>query len=673
MPKYDLNDKDPEQIQKILSEAWLNIDVDENSLFNPLETIPDCTKDNPSLYYAWLMTQPEYFSFVCKELLNINLLPIQAMMLQLMWNHKLPILLMSRGAGKSFSLAIYALLRALLMPGRKVMLCGAAFRQSKIIYDYILGIMNGSPILQSIVAARSSNGHRAMPDMHKFHLDGSSITAIPIGHTGDKIRGQRANDVICDEFDSVPLDVFEIVIRGFTAVAANVFENVKFQAKKKLAKKLGQIIDMSHEDNNVSNQVILSGTCGYDFGHFAKYWKRYCAIIKSKGDPKKIIDYFPDGVDPKFNWKDYAVIRIPIELMPDGFMDDAMIANTRATTQHIGNFEREYCCIFSKDSQGFYKRTLMESCTVSPTKHISLPSEEDIVFEPSITGIPSCRYVFGVDPASENDNFAITILELKPDNRRVKYVWTINKRLQRERIQAGITKDHDYYAYCARKIRDLMHDFPCERIALDSQGGGIAIMEALRNKNNLKEGELPILPIIDPDNERDTDAEAGLHIIEIVNFAKETWTSEANHGLKFDMESKTLLFPHIDAVELAISQSEDTILGRTVDTLEDCIFEIEELKAELATIVMTKTPSGRDKWDTPETKLSGNKKGRLRKDRYSALLMANMTARNLNKSVVMDYEQYSRVMNNHSINKSGFIGPAWFTEKINGVYGDDDE
>ena len=54
--------------------------------------------------------------------------------------------------------------------------------------------------------------------------------------------------------------------------------------------------------------------------------------------------------------------------------------------------------------------------------------------------------------------------------------------------------------------------------------------------------------------------------------------------------------------------------------------DIEELKDELSTIVMTQTPNGRNKWDTPEVKLPGGKKGRLRKDRYSALLMANMGA-----------------------------------------------
>jgi hypothetical protein len=34
-------------------------------------------------------------------------------------------------------------------------------------------------------------------------------------------------------------------------------------------------------------------------------------------------------------------------------------------------------------------------------------------------------------------------------------------------------------------------------------------------------------------------------------------------------------------------------------------------------------------WDTPENKLEGGRKGRLRKDRYSALVMGNMAARQM--------------------------------------------
>ena len=67
---------------------------------------------------------------------------------------------------------------------------------------------------------------------------------------------------------------------------------------------------------------------------------------------------------------------------------------------------------------------------------------------------------------------------------------------------------------------------------------------------------------------------------------------------------------------------------RLYDTLEDAVMEIEELKDELVTVVVVSvTPEGRERFDTPEIKTDTGKKGRMRKDRYSALVIANMLAR----------------------------------------------
>ena len=64
--------------------------------------------------------------------------------------------------------------------------------------------------------------------------------------------------------------------------------------------------------------------------------------------------------------------------------------------------------------------------------------------------------------------------------------------------------------------------------------------------------------------------------------------------------------------------------------------DIEELKDELASIVHTQTSSGRDRWDTPENRDMEGKKSRSRKDRYSALLMANMVGRMFQRIEVQD-------------------------------------
>jgi hypothetical protein len=106
------------------------------------------------------------------------------------------------------------------------------------------------------------------------------------------------------------------------------------------------------------------------------------------------------------------------------------------------------------------------------------------------------------------------------------------------------------------------------------------------------------------------------------------------------MEDKAVIFPFFDAATLGLSLEDDKRSNRKHDTLEDCVMEIEELKNELSLIVITQTQNGRERWDTPDTR--SGKKNKLRKDRYSALIMANWSARRLNiqKDVIKYDEEY---------------------------------
>ena len=156
----------------------------------------------------------------------------------------------------------------------------------------------------------------------------------------------------------------------------------------------------------------------------------------------------------------------------------------------------------------------------------------------------------------------------------------------------------------------------------------------------------------------------------MIQFASADWTSEANHGLRKDFEDKVTLFPHFDGVELANAAGKDAIKGRLYDTLEDCMLDIEELKDELASIIISETPSKREKWDTPEIKLPGNKKGRQRKDRYSSLLMANMVARQLVRETVFEIATTEGGFAGLSSIEGGklYVGPANIVEKLQGLY-----
>ena len=652
-----------------LQDAWLNIEVDESKIFNPMEFVLEGSgRDELLERIAWLMMRPEYFSFACKYILNIELSPFQALILHEVWNRKFPMLIGSRGMGKSFLLSVYPLLRALFMPRRKIIVVGAAFRQSKVLFEYMDTIWKNAPILRDLCGANS--GPRRDVDRCVMHINESTITCLPLGD-GSKIRGQRANDIIADEFASIPREIFENVVAGFAAVAASPIEKVKSKAKQKKAKQLG--VDVEQNENAMmekSNQIILSGTAYYDFNHFADYWKRYKQIAGSCGNSTKLKEVFGEEPPPEFDWTEYSVIRLPVDKLPDGFMDDGQVARAKATI-HSGIYNMEYGACFTTDSQGFFKRSLLESCTTSPSKPIILPSGE-VSFESALKGSADCKYVFGVDPASEVDNFSIVVLEVRGDHRRIVHCWTTNRQQHKDKLKSKLVDEDDFYSYCAKKIRELMKVFPCDEIALDAQGGGIAVMEALHDKDKIGEGEVAIWPVIE-EKEKDTDDHSGLHILRLCQFARADWLSEANHGLRKDFEDKILLFPFFDSASIGLSIEDDKMSGRKYDTLEDCVMEIEELKDELSMIVMTQTSTGRERWDTPEVKIAAGRKNRLRKDRYSSLLMANMSARSLSieKRIIEESAigGFARSSNDDRFNNDKmYHAPNWFSDKIKDVY-----
>jgi hypothetical protein len=651
---------------KKIDEAWLGLEDIDIELFNPM-SIVSANDDDFKLKLAWLMTRPEYLSFITKHILNIQLLPSQALFLCEIWNRKFPMLIASRGFGKSFILSLYAVLRALILPRRKVVVVGAAFRQSKVLFEYMETIWRNSPMLRDICDGDS--GPRRDTDRCTLRLNESTVTCLPLGD-GQKIRGQRANDIIADEFASIPREIFENVVAGFAAVSADPVENVKRLAAQKKAEELGVVLEEEQREVLKDNQIILSGTAYYDFNHFATYWKKWKSIIKSKGDMSRLKEIFGEDPPESFDWTQYSIIRMPYELLPKGFMDADQVARSKATV-HTGIYQMEYGACFTRDSQGFFKRSLIQSCVASEGS-ITGQDGEPLEFEAALMGKEDRRYIFGVDPASEVDNFSIVIVEIHENHRRIVYCWTTTRSEHKEKVKRGYSTETDFYAYCARKIRDLMKLFPCIHIAMDAQGGGVAVMESMHDKDKIKEGEVPIWPTIDRNKPKDTDGEQGLHILEMCQFAKYDWLAEANHGMRKDFEDKALLFPSFDSLTLSISEHQDNTKGRMFDTLEECILDIEELKDELSMIQMTQTTSGRDRWDTPQVVVGTGRKSKMRKDRYSALLMCNMAARILQRTPTPEeYQFYGGFATGGFMPKTDekpYSGPSWFTEQMKDVY-----
>ena len=623
-------------------DIWLGIDTEKgfDITHNPLMNKDKFFDENLGARQALLLKDPQYLAYAAYFMLGITLPPFQAVIQRELFTHAFPMFIGSRGLGKSFGLALYSVLACALNPDHKVVIAGATFRQSKFIFEYCEKIIDESPMFKSMFKTRTSKN----VDVWKYFIDGSSITAIPIGHSGDKVRGLRANDVIVDEFAAHNPQIIEEVLFGFAAIGTNpvlsMIEEMRLQRQKELAISDEVAELMQTATQKKQNKCIISGTAEYYFNHFYDYWLKYKRIIETKGDPSKLQEIFNGELPEVFDWTDYCVIRMPYSMLPPGFMMDKVIARAKAQmTKAL--YLKEYEAIFVEDSDGFYKRSLIEAC-VARQKNIDSSNWVSYcpsTFEPVIRGNSEYSYVYGIDPAAKDDNFAIVVLEVHEQHARVVYSWTTNEKDYVARKRSGGTTIDNYYSFCARKIQDLKKVFPTNTIGIDTQGGGYALIEALKGNDYLLDGEMPMYPVIDRDNPQDTDRLSGHHVLQLIQFANSTWMSEANWGLKKDMEARQILFPNFDALTIDLSIANDKMRvdkfkkdnpGKEIilyDSLEDCAVEIEDLKDELTNILYSRTPAGREKWDVPEVQTEKNKKSSGKKDRYSALIIANSLVR----------------------------------------------
>lgn len=290
------------------------------NIINPFNRI-----DEPDVQIARLVLDSRYSYFTCKHILNINLMPFQGFIIDSLYNHARPLLIATRGAGKTFLLGLYALYRAFIKQGSKVIVVGSGFRQSKMIMEVCEKIWYGADVLRDILGrtglAGEENGVKYAMDKITMTVGQSQIVALPIGVGGQKIRGFRSNVTIADEFDAHILDVFERVIRGFGVVSEDPAEKVRTKMAFNAAIRLG----ISPAKMGISlaedfNQEIIAGTASYADSNLGQYYKKHKAIIEARGRIEKLKELMPEDwtkfadVDPKH----YCVFRIPYNLLPEG-------------------------------------------------------------------------------------------------------------------------------------------------------------------------------------------------------------------------------------------------------------------------------------------------------------------------------------------------------------------
>lgn len=472
------------------------------------------------------------------DLLGIKLAPIQRVVLRDMWERNFSILVAGRGCGKTFLLAVIAVLSCMLYPSYRVGLIGPVFRQAKNVFGEVERLYQRSSLFRECCEKKPTRGSdTCYVRFRGVNAPGSYIEALPLGTDGSKIRGSRFYTICADEFAQIPESIFNTVIKPMAATSRDPMENVERIRRQDELIRRGLLTPDDVIDESSVNKILMASSGFYKFNHMWTRMKAYWRKM-DEGDDK------------------YCVHQVPYWDMPKGFLDMDNIEEAKASLS-IAEFQTEYEAMMVSDSDGLFKASLLESC--SRSGHTV-----------QLKGEPGKRYILGVDTAKKQDCFAITIAEFGNPSR----------------IVHAIEKAKMPFPEQALLIYKICENFNVIRIFMDRFGGGESLKDILALG---LEGNEPILDL----NDKEHQPKQGRRILELCT-PSPTWIQEANFGTKALLERREYLFPE---VPLSTTSDKVAISYDTVKKMKSQILNIVMTQNPSGTSLHFDTPTKDGKKD----------------------------------------------------------------------------
>ena len=522
-----------------------------------------------------------------KDIFDTDLDTHQRMTLNQMWFNDSQTNIMSRGTGKTFLNGLGASLEAILKPGYRVGLIAPSFRQSKMIWSEVEKLYEKSPIFQdSCVRPPAITPEKCYVKLKSATGKvGSVIEALPLGADGSKIRGARYFSTYVDEAAQIQKEILDVVVRGFMATSANPMERVKIRREMEEMVRAG-LITPDQMLKPPANKMVFATTAFYQYNHA---WERVCKFVDEITRAFKVAKR--NGEDTsrfQFMGGPLNSGQIPYRVMSDGkrglasftcmdpstdFMNlDSIRESKREMSDY--QFRMEYFSYFPPDSEGFFRRSLLDKCRTHGE------------FGPILAPREGCLYTMGVDPARTGDNFAIALFEIDPDSDAIRLV----------RVLSWNKKE---FPLMQRHVRDLVKLYKMTYFEMDAGGGGTTIRDLLANTDNCPAGERLIL---EQDFDEHRSKVGDRYLGKLIQFSSYEWVHDANHNLLSGLQHGRL--------QIA---AKPPIPGQIwTPAMDDADEEMEKALSEWSSIVMEPVGS-RMRWDSPAEN--------MRKDRYSAILI----------------------------------------------------
>ena len=535
---------------------------------------------------------------MAEEYLGIKLFLYQKILIYLMNLFPEFMYIAARGQGKSYLIAVYAVIRCILYPETKIVIASGTKGQARlIITEKITMLYNNSAILRAEIKDLSPSFNDPKCEFH----NGSKIFAVPSAETA---RGYRGNILILDEFRMIKKNTVDTVLKPFLNV-------VRMPPYMKLPK-------YKHLKQE-PNVTIYISSAWYKNDWI---WDEFNTFLKGllKGGTTFVCD-LPYHV---------SVFH---RLLP---LDYVLQEKTKDTFNQT-TFDMEYNGLFIGETESSYfkldpitKCRTLKKVFIPPTSEEFLEAKTKTTFKRSqLSNIPRKNFdseirlvssdiaLMGGSKTVKNDTATITCMRLLQDGneykRQVCYLESINESIDSAEL--------------AIKIKRIYYDFEADYVIVDTAGQGIGVFDVMCKTlyDEERDEEYEPWSCINDEEMNKRFVARGKPIIYSVK-ANASFNNNIAVTLKSVFEKQKIELPIDDIVKKSDLYADTSFLMKSPEKRQRQLSTFQQataLQNELIALEY-KIQSGNIKiYET----------GKSTKDRYSSLAYANWYASELEKDL----------------------------------------
>jgi hypothetical protein len=397
------------------------------------------TRDGFKKWTSFYRANPHRFA---KEYLGINLFLYQVLLLWAMNKYSFFMYIAARGQGKSYLIAVYCVIRAILFPSSNIVLASGTKGQARlIITEKIFALKNNSKNVEREIKEFKTSANECFV----VFWNGSKITAVV---SGDSARGYRANILILDEFRLISKETIDQILRPFLNVQRipPYLQNPKYKHLQ--------------EENK---EIYISSA----------WYKNHMIWDSFKSYLKGMID-----------GKDYFVAVLPWQLSVYHNLLSRKRVEQQRTQEDFDqmSWDMEYEALFvGENENAYFKLDDIQKCRTLP-KPFYPPTDLEFIENKDkrkrLTNIPKqsgeIRLVsmdvalMGSSKAVKNDTTQFTLMRLLPQGEEYRRDVVYMEKME------GVHSEIQ-----AIRMKQLYYDFEGDYVALDTNGNGMSVFDNL--------------------------------------------------------------------------------------------------------------------------------------------------------------------------------------------------